>query len=279
MPAPGRRPVTDKDSPSRGPRWFREGTSFGDTRTPRGARSVDGIPPANTRESCGRPWFEWMADNSGEVAADAEPGVLRLLVRCTDNTSASLELAPTASVGDLKYSFWSSSKEAPTHAPGLQRCIFAGRLLEDDAQQLLQAGLTDGCCVHVALRSADAERAATGAEASPADDQSAAGSSPEAQVLQAALELQLAVLAERAAQQRRRRGNVGESSPPLGDMGDLWLGVSLGLLLGLVSAVCLTHPSASSRLKTGIIIGVFINMSGLLNATSGGHGTSGNVVD
>jgi hypothetical protein len=41
-----------------------------------------------------------------------------------------------------------------------------------------------------------------------------------------------------------------------------------GLLLGFMAIICIQHPQVSPRLRMGIVIGAFMNMSGMLRSQS-----------
>ena len=182
--------------------------------------------------------------------------MLHVSCRCTDNTTVDVQLERTASVAMLKAAFYDASKRAPTHAVELQRVIFNGRVL-GDTESLASCNVTSGACIHVALRTVPAVDM-------PAPETAAAA--PGDELATAALLAQLTVLTERA--RRRARRLEVEAERDVGDPGDLLLGLTMGLLLGFMAVICFQHPNASGRMKVGLMLGVFLNLSGFLNVRS-----------
>jgi len=93
-----------------------------------------------------------------------------------------------------------------------------------------------------------------------------AAAAPGDELATAALLAQLTVLTERA--RRRARRLEVEAERDVGDPGDLLLGLTMGLLLGFMAVICFQHPNASGRMKVGLMLGVFLNLSGFLNVRS-----------
>jgi hypothetical protein len=213
---------------------------------------------------------EATAEESRSADVDRNDSVLHVSCRCTDNTTMVLQLEPTASVAVLKAAFYDASKRAPTHAVELQRVIFNGRVL-GDTESLASCGVTSGACIHVALRTVPAvdTPAAETAAAAPGDE-----------LATAALLAQLTVLTERARRRARRLEVDAEREASqraeVGDPGDLMLGLTMGLLLGFMAVICFQHPNASGRMKVGLMLGVFLNLSGFLNVRSRHPGTDTN---
>ena len=217
-----------------------------------------------------------MTDTTTDVPAEApEPpatDVLRVSVRCIDNSTVDLHVPPASSVRQLKTAFAEAS--GGEQAEGELRVIFNGRVL-GDGEALEAAGVKDGCCVHVTP--------GRGGAAPPVEESEGLDPAAELAALQAVharLE-QLAERARRAERSGRRRlvdGNDellgSDRESPLGDNADFWLGIVLGLLLGFMAIICIQHPQVSPRLRMGIVIGSLMNMSGMLRSQSRRPGSS-----
>lgn len=211
-----------------------------------------------------------MTDTTSDVPAEAPPSaakdVLRVSVRCTDNTTVNLHVPPASSVSQLKAAFAQAS--GGEQAADELRVIFNGRVL-GDGEELQGAGVHDGCCVHVTP-------GRPGAAAPPADEPM---DPAEELAALAAVHARLELLAERARRAdarsagRRRLADgqdaelLVEREQPLGDTADFWLGLSIGLTLGFICIVCLQHPQVSPRLRMGLLLGVMLNVSGVLRSS------------
>ncbi len=182
-------------------------------------------------------------------------------VRGSDNSTVQLTLPQKARAADAK----AAVEAAIGAAQARQKLIWAGRVL-DDGESLSAAGVSDGCCMHLALRPADAPQpsAATppAAPGAPLQDE-------DLLLLQAALETELRSLAERA---QRRAASQRSMTMREGDAADFWLGLSIGLLLGFLSVACMAQPGMSPRMKLGICLGVMLNMAGGVRRMHGGTG-------
>ena len=123
-------------------------------------------------------------------------------------------------------------------------------MLADDAS-LGSAGVRPGACtVHVAVRppGVPARQAAAPPAADAAPDVEVAGGlrAQDLLALRVALEAELRAMEAQPALGRRARE---------GDISDFALGCAVGLLLGFVAMMCLLEPTASRRLRAGLVLG------------------------
>jgi hypothetical protein len=174
-----------------------------------------------------------MTDTSSDVAAEAPEcpatDVLRVSVRCIDNTTLDLRVPPASSVRQLKTAF---AEASGSEQSGELRVFFNGRVL-GDGEALEEVGVRDGCCVHVTP--------GRGGAAPPVEEPSEVVDPAAELVALQAVQARLELLAERARREERsgrRRLVDNVDGSPLGDNNaDFWLGIVLG--------ACCSRPTAS----------------------------------